>query len=577
MRRLAILTAIAVLFVAAAAMPAAAHARLIATDPSGGATVEEAPRRVQLTFSERIESTFAGVQVFGPDRKRVDEGQPRVAGERVNVPLQRLLREGRYTVVFRIISGDGHPVRSQFAFTLKAQPAGTPTPTPSPAEVAPSETATQGPPVVATDPSETPSGTAAPSADDEVFELEDAGAGTTTGLWLSRFINYTSLTAVIGLLVAVLHLLRGGADGERRRRTLLKATAVAAGVWALSALVLFVFGLSSASARALPEALRGDLLGQFRATRFGATALLQAALAATVAGIALVGKSQRAAIAAAAVAVVAAAAPAWWGHAGTDELPAVALLCDWGHILAAAAWVGGLAVLAGILLRGSRSDGEAVRAATRFSTLAGYALVVVVGTGSISALLHLGALENLYGTTWGRLVVAKLVIVGVIAYMGWRNRTRLLPKMTSTDAGQQRSAFRKMAAAEVAVMLVAFGLATGLASGIPADAEAASRIQSIAGVFGDGQINITVDPAAVGPNLIHVYFLDENGRQREVAEPSLSFARAGGVDDAKLFASGPGHYTILAHRFASPGSYEMRVAAFVAGERVETTTTVTVR
>lgn len=48
---------------------------------------------------------------------------------------------------------------------------------------------------------------------------------------------------------------------------------------------------------------------------------------------------------------------------------------------------------------------------------------------------------------------------------------------------------------------------------VPADAETAARIQSFATVFGDdGQLNVTVDPAQPGTNVVHVYFLDAAGR-----------------------------------------------------------------
>ena len=576
-RRLLVVLAVAALPTLAGAVPAAAHARLIATDPAGGATVERPPDRVLLTFSERIESTFAGVQVFGPDRERVDSGQPRVEGEQVNVPLQPLTQAGRYTVVFRIISGDGHPVKSQFNFKLDlpAQP--------EPSE-APTSDATEAPTESASEQSEgeTPTPTDAapeplePVGPDEPFELEDAGTGTKVGLWLARLANYIALTAVIGLLVTLLYLLPRAEAEDGTRRRLARAAAVAAAAWAASALILFVFALSTAAARALPEALNGSLMGQFVQTRFGWTVLLQAALAVILALIVLTSRVRVALFVAASIAAIAAMAPAWWGHAGTDELPAIALLSDWSHVLAAAAWVGGLAVLAVVVLR-RQEEIDAVGPSRRFSRLAGTALTVVVLTGVVNALLHLGNPENLLGTTWGRLVIAKVVVVGVIAAMGWRNRTRLLPRLGGEDGARARSAFRMMAAAEVAVMLVAFGLATGLASGIPADAEAASRIQSVAGAFGEGQINVTIDPAQVGSNLIHVYFLDNNGRQQEVEDPALTFVSDGEPIEARLFKAGPGHYTVLAQQFTTPGEYEMRLSARTAGERVETTATVTIR
>ena len=551
---------VAPLIVIATASPASAHARLISTDPPGGATLDEAPDSVRLTFSETIETTFAGVQVFGPDRERVESGEARVQGERVVVPLDDDLAGGRYTVVFRIISGDGHPVRSQFRFTYDA-------PAPEPTEPA---AVTESP--AATEPAATEEPSVAPTDDpgtDVAFELEDAGPGTAIGLWVARLLNYTALTAVAGMLVVALYLLPDASD----RRRWLRRTAVAGVVLAVSAVALFTLGLSSVAARPLPEALNADLATRYLETRFGLTVLIQAVIAAACAAVAAWARSRTGALAVLALAVAAAATIPWWGHAGTDELPAVALASAFSHIVAVAAWVGGLVMLI-LLLRGATAD--AVSSTQRFSHLAGIAFAVVLATGVVNAALHMGAVENLWETTWGRLVVGKLVAMAVIGAFAWRNRNVLLPRIKD-GGGAGRAAFRRFAAGEVGVMIVAFGLAAGLASGIPADAEAASRIQSVVSQFGDGQINLTVDPAEVGGNLVHLYFLGTDGTQREVEEPSLTFTGAGQTLEARLLVAGPGHYTVLSQQFPAAGEYETRVSAVIDGEEVSTTATITVR
>ena len=570
-QRLLAASALAALALMSLAGPASAHARLVSTTPPGGATVDEAPERVRLNFSERIEANFAGIQVFDVDRERVDAGDARVEGDNVSLALQPLTKPGRYTVVFRIISGDGHPVKSQFTFTYKP-------PAPEPTQ-APTPQATESDEAL---PSPSPTATPTPSTSTEVagpIELEDAGPGTSAGLWVARLLNYLAMTAVVGLFITALYLLPSRDRLDPLQRRLVRLGAVWAGIWALSAALLFVFGLSGAAARALPEALDGGLAGRFLATRFGMTMMVEGVAALGIAALAAVTRSRAVAVTALVAAALAAFSPAWAGHAGTDEVPAVSLTSAWLHVLAVTTWVGGLAVLAAVVLRGRSDAASAAPAAQRFSRLAGVALAVVVGTGVLNALLHMGALTNLWETSWGRLVVGKLAVVAVIAAMAWRNRNRLLPQLArSGDEPSVRSAFRKMALAEVAVMVVAFGLATGLASGIPADAEAASRIQSVAAQFGDGQINVTVDPAKAGPNLVHVYYLDANGQQREVTDPALAFTpEAGETLAASLVQAGPGHYTVLAQQLPEAGVYDLRVAATVGSEPVEATFAITVR
>ena len=558
----ALVVLVATAWLMSSAVPASAHARLIATDPPGGATLRRSPATVELSFSEPIETTFAGVQVFGPERNRVEAGEASVEGDRVVVPLQRDLQGGRYTVVFRIISGDGHPVKSQFRFTVE-------TPEPDPTEEASEVGAAEPTAQPTTVP--TPPPVEGSPADEPVFELEDAGPGTTVGLLLARLIIYAALTAVAGLLLAALYLLPSGYD--QLHRSFVRRAAVAAAIWVLADVVLFAYALSSVSARPLPQALDTGLAARFLETRFGVTVLAQAVLAAVAAVVAATARTRTQALAAVGVVALAAAAIPWWGHAGTDELPVVALGSAFAHIIAATAWVGGLVVLITLLRRQSASLSLT---ANKFSRLAGWAFAAVLFTGVVNAALHIGNVSNLWETSWGRLVLGKLIAIGVIGWFGWRNRNVLLPRL-DTGGPAAAAAFRRFAWGEVAVMFAAFALAAGLASGIPADAEAASRIQSVVGQFGDGQINVTVDPAEVGSNLVHLYFLGDNGRQRPVENPSLTFTGAGQPIEARLLNAGPGHYTVLSQQFPAAGTYEMRITADIDGEAVTTTATLTVR
>lgn len=553
------------------AIPSAAraHARLVASDPPGGATLETAPGQVVLTFSERIETTFAGVQVFDPGGQRVEAGEALVVDTQVTVPLQPPTAPGTYTVVFRIVSGDSHPVESSFTFVY-APSAPPPSPSPEPSssdEPSPSES--EG---VASVSSE-----AAPPP--PRVELETAGPGTAVGLWATRAVNYLALTAVVGLLLAAGVLLANGRSLEPTQRRALRLAAVAALLWALTAAGLFSYGLSNAAARPLPEALSGDLPARFLATRFGAALPVQAVIAVAAAFAAALAHTLRTARAALALVAVGAFAPVWWGHAGTAEPAAIALINDWIHVAAVTVWVGGLAVLTAFLLRPVNGTqlGLAVPA-RRFSRLAGWALAGVLLTGSVNAVLNISAPGQLTGTTWGRLVLLKLALLAGIAALGWRSRTRLLPRLSAgRDPAGARQAFRRLALAEVGLMVLAFGAATGLASSIPAEAEAASRIASIASAFGDGQINLTIDPAVVGPNVMHLYYLDDAGRPRAVTEPNLTLTVPEAEVNVELFRAGPGHFTALSQQLPVAGDYQATIGADVDGESVTTTATLTIR
>lgn len=561
MRRAVAVAALALMGLSLTAAPVWAHARLVSSDPPGGATLEQPPEQVVLEFSERIEASFGGVQLFDPAGDRVPTADARIEGSQVRLPVSELPEPGVYTVVFRILSADGHPVESRFTFTLAA-----PEPVPTQTEPEPTPTSTTD---AAPDDPTAPSAASPPD-----IQLEEAGSGTDVGMWISRLANYLALTAIVGLLLVAGHLLATGGAYDLAQRRAARLAAGGAAVWAATGMALFVYGLSSAAALPLPQALSWDLAARFLDTRFGATVLAQAGVAVLVTVIAVAARTRRLALIGLGLAAVGALAPVWWGHAGTAPVPAVAVASDWAHVLAATMWVGGLAALAAVVLSRAADPADPAR---RFSHMAGWALVVVGITGVINALLRISSVDELTGTTWGRLVIVKGLLFTGIAVLGWRNRTRLLPRLAGEDVTDGRRAFRTLALAEVGLMLLAFGTATTMASGVPADAEAAARIQSVVTAFGDGQINVTIDPAQVGDNLVHLYFLDDTGRQREVEEPTLTLRRPGTTVDADLLTAGPGHYTVLALPIPEGGDYELRVTAVVDGQPESATATVTIR
>jgi methionine-rich copper-binding protein CopC len=101
------------------ALPASAHAGLVSIDPADGATVTAAPSRVTLTFDEDMAEP-AVVLVTGPDGQRADVGHTRVSGAVVSVGVD-LPSPGRYTVAFRAVSADGHPVADQKSFAFQPE------------------------------------------------------------------------------------------------------------------------------------------------------------------------------------------------------------------------------------------------------------------------------------------------------------------------------------------------------------------------------------------------------------------------------------------------------------------------
>jgi copper transport protein len=406
--------------------------------------------------------------------------------------------------------------------------------------------------------------------------LDAAGTGTEVGLWIARLLNHVTFAGVLGFLLVPVWLLQPGTAAGRRlllRRVTRIATMLAL-AWAATGMALFVFGLSNAAARPLPEALTQDLATRFAGTRFGVSVLLQSVAAVVVAVLAAVARGRDLAAAGLAVAVIGGLGPAWWGHARTAELTVVAVAGTWLHVAAAGLWVGGLAALVLLVLRFD-PEGDAAGPAQRFSRLASWALVIVLATGVLNTAMHMTGVEQLLTTQWGRFALAKAVLIAVIAGIGWLHRRRSLPRMTQPGAGA-RSVFKRYAGIELAIMLAAFALATTMSSGLPAEAEAAARIQAATVPLGAGRVELTLDPAATGGNELHMYIYDGAGTLRGVDEAEVVFTGPDRVEP-RLIPTGPGHFTGLDVRFQAPGAYQVRVRVMEGTTTDEATATLRVR
>jgi hypothetical protein len=114
--------------------PAYAHTSLRTSDPLRGTKVE-ALRKVTLEFTESVR--FPVVIITGPDGLRYEDGKPRVDGPRVLQKVGRQLPGGAYTIAYRVVSRDGHPIEGEIPFELTPPPSPGETPA-APVAVAPS-------------------------------------------------------------------------------------------------------------------------------------------------------------------------------------------------------------------------------------------------------------------------------------------------------------------------------------------------------------------------------------------------------------------------------------------------------
>ncbi|MCL7369945.1 copper resistance CopC/CopD family protein [Streptomyces ardesiacus] len=370
-----LLGTVLLLFLLGTAAPASAHAALDGTDPGDGAVLERAPAHVTLTFSESVGLRDDSFRVLDPGGHRVRTGEAGRADGRADtarVALPGGLGEGTYTVAWRVVSADSHPVSGAFTFSV-----GAPSRSAAPVDPGPTE--------------------------DPLTAILHKTA---------HYLSYLAVALLVGTAVFV--ALCRPPDPAPLRRPLVAAwwTLLAATVALLVLRAPYEAGTGPSAA--LDPAALGDTL----TTRPGALLLTRLGLLVPVgAYLARTARARRGSTwPAAGVGVVLAVALALtWAaaeHAAAGPQVPVAMASSVLHLLATAVWLGGLVALL-TTLRASRSAPGAATV-VRFSRTAFAAVTVLVVTGVYQSWRGLGSWQALTATTYGRLLLAKVVLAAVL-------------------------------------------------------------------------------------------------------------------------------------------------------------------
>lgn len=136
--------------------PAFAHDQLVEATPGDGDSVDAAPDAVKMVFSGSPQKVGNQIRVEH-DGQNVATGEPETQFHTITQSLDAELAPGDYTVDWRIVSEDGHPVSGTFSFTVKGTGAEA-----NETESAPQRTGTSA----ATDPESSPGPDSSSSSDD---------------------------------------------------------------------------------------------------------------------------------------------------------------------------------------------------------------------------------------------------------------------------------------------------------------------------------------------------------------------------------------------------------------------------
>ena len=122
MNRFLAAIAAALLIVIGAAGSATAHSALIGTTPADGETLATAPAAITLQFNEEPLDGMVDIAVTDSTGAIVATNTAAVTGTEVALPWPGTIDAGDYTVAYRVVSADGHPITGTFTFTYTSEP-----------------------------------------------------------------------------------------------------------------------------------------------------------------------------------------------------------------------------------------------------------------------------------------------------------------------------------------------------------------------------------------------------------------------------------------------------------------------
>jgi copper transport protein len=552
--------------------PAAAHATLVSTDPGEGARLESVPDQVTLEFSESVTLGAGYARVLSADGAQVDTGAAAVDGRVLTIPLREGLPDDGYLVTYRVVSADSHPIAGTYSFVVG-----------------------DGALVAA-------------GAEDRTDPVVAAA------LPASRWLGFAGVALAVGVPVLTLLCWPAGWASDRLRRL---ATGGAVAV-AVGALLTFLLHGPYTGATGIGSLFDPSLLSATASSVAGRTMLVRALLAVGLALALLpawrrgVAPSMPRVAVAGALALGVVVSTAAVGHPVAGPWPVPAVTVAVVHVGGMAVWLGGLTALLAVVLRPGTPGRDLAAVLSPWSRIAFGSVAALVVTGTVQAVREVGSPTALFATTYGWVLVAKLLLVAVLlaaagvsrvwvqqrlgvraprrgtprsltvhAFAGGAPGTRpggaagdeveeaadLRGRLQADAAAEHVPALRRSVLVEFAVAAVVLVLSAVLVGTPPARSAVAQPVDVLLPLQGSagasGSVQLSVDPARPGVNTMHLYLMDDTGRPTQPATITVSLAEASqeiGPLDVELAPAGPGHYVSDGMNIPGAGTWTLAVS-----------------
>lgn len=464
MRLIRPLLGVAAALVLAAVLPSTAHAHAVleTSIPASGEALAVSPSELVLDFDEQVSIDLGGVSLRFADGSPVTIGDPVLREGSPDVVAATLppLAEGQYVVEFHVVSADGHPVSGNVVFRI-------------------------GEGVV------------------------DATAGGGGGLrpvgllyGIARLVLYPAVVVALGPWLFALVV---WPPVWRRWH---RAAAWAAVAAAAAAVAQFMLAAPYLSGGSLADVFSMQHWGHVAGTGLGRWLLVRVPVALVLAAVMIrrpapaVPREGAHASVVVALGTALAVTAVGDGHAGAHGWLSAPFLGGVVHVLLMAGWLGGLVVMFDLLRRGDRWALQA--AVARWSPTAMSLVVGIAATGVVQSWAFLPD-WHLFGTAYGRLLLAKSLLVLAMVALG--NLGRLMLRRRDIDRVRLgRSVVAELVLAIAVVVITTVMVQTNPSAGTAAQGAVSAVTTSLPAQpgyttrtdLGPWGLTVSLDRAAVG-------------------------------------------------------------------------------
>lgn len=503
---------------------ALAHAALMSAEPRDGAVLQQAPDQIVLHFTEPVSPII--LRLIVPNGEATDLKQFEVRHQSVEIRPPAGLRTGTYALSWRVVSADGHPIGGSVIFSIGAPISG-----------------------------------------------QHAGAAQASrtvqiGLWSARLLMYIGVfVGVGGAFFAAWIVGRSKLWGSARQGVVISiwigvlATTLSVALQGLDALALPLAGL-----------WQGAAWLQGLETSFGLTAIL--AIVSLLCGLlSLVVKRRWQALALSGAALIGiGVAFAASGHASTAEPQWLTRTGVFVHVTGLAFWIGALMPLLMIL---RSHDPHGVTIMNRFSVAILPVVLMLIATGVLLAVVQVGSVQALWNTSYGNILLLKLLVVSVLLALAAANRLVFTPALARNDA-PRRKQFAQSIAAEGVLVLLILGLVAGwrftppprASAVLPGSAPVAAPEPVSAHIHTNkAMAQIILDPGRTGRTTATIRLATVSGSPLNPKEVALAFSNpSSGIEPFERHAvqMNPGIWRVDDLALPVPGRWLVRVDVLVS-------------